>query len=393
MSPTLGRRVAFTLGALLVFRVGSYIPLPGIDLAAWSRIVGAHSNDILFGLFDMSSGGAARHVSIFALGIVPYITAAILVRIGCIGWWRLRNLSATGERGRDKISTYTLYLTIVFTAFQAYAIAHAFESVRGLVSQPGLTFELTTAITLTAGTMLLVWLSNQITARGIGNGLVLILAVGLIVNFPAVVAIALERARHGVISMDKFAVGVLLAVAITVLIVFVEGARRSIPLHFRGQNLGGHALEARAGYLSLKVNSAGLIPTVFTGWLIGIATAGIVIVGGGRTTVVEELGHGRPLFMIVFSVLVVLCALFYTASLIDPEKASETLQKFGGTVSGVAPGEPTADYIDNALSRVTVVGAVYLALVFLVPEILIVYAGMPFYIGGVSLRSSDTNSS
>ena len=384
MTADLGRRAAFTLGALLVYRIGAYIPLPGTDVAAWAKITGYHSRDILFGLIDLPSAGTARHLAIFALGITPYITAAILIRIGCMAWSRLGNLSAAGARGRDKIAIYTLYLTLILAAFQAYGLAHAIEGVRGLVPEPGLVFELTTAVTLTAGTVFLVWLCNQITARGIGNGLVLILAVGLIVDFPAVVAVELDRARQGIVSMDKVAVAALLAVAVTVLIVFVEGARRAIPVEFPEQSLGGHRIESRTSPLMLKINSAGLIPVVLAGWVIGIVIAGVVVAGGGKSAVIRELGHGHPLFMIVFGVLVVLLTLFYTAFLIDPEKASDTLKTFGGAVRGVTPGEPTADYIDNVLSRVTLVGAVYLVLVFIVPELLIVYAGLPVYLGGAA---------
>jgi preprotein translocase subunit SecY len=384
MNPELARRVAFTLGALLIFRIGAYIPLPGTDVAAWSHITGYHSRDILFGLFDLPSAGTARHLAVFALGITPYIAAAILIRIGCMVWSRLRNLSAAGARGRDKIAAYTLYLTLILAGFQAYGLAHAIERVRGVVPEPGPVFELTTVVSLVAGTVFLVWLSNQITARGIGNGLVLILAVGLVVDFPAVVAVELERARQGIVSTDKIAVAALLAVAVTALIVFVEGARRAIPVEFAEQSLGGHKIESRTSPLILKLNSAGLIPTVLAGWLISIVVAGIIVAGGPRSPIVHELGHGHPLFMIVFGVLVVLLTLFYTAFLIDPEKVSNTLKTLGGVIRGVTPGEPTADYIDFVVSRVTLVGAFYLVLVFVVPELLIVYAGVPVYLGGAA---------
>jgi preprotein translocase subunit SecY len=384
MNAELGRRAAFTLGALLVYRFGAYIPLPGTDVAALSKIAGYHSRDIIFGLFDLPSAGTARHLAIFALGITPYIAAAILIRIGCMLWSRLRNLSAAGAPGRDKIAAYTLYLTLILAAFQAYGLAHAIEGVGGVVPEPGLVFELTTVVSLTAGTVFLVWLCNQITARGIGNGLVLILAVGLVVEFPAVIGFEFDRGRQGIVSVDKIAIAALLAVAVTVLIVLVEGARRAIPVEFPQQSLGGRRIEGRTSQLMLKINSAGLIPVVLAGWLIGIAIAGIVVAGGASSPIIHELGHGHPLFMAVFGVLVVLLTLFYTAFLIDPEKASETLKTLGGTVRGVTPGEPTADYIDNVLSRVTLFGAVYLALVFIVPELLIVYAGVPFYLGGTA---------
>jgi preprotein translocase subunit SecY len=379
----LGRRIAFTLGALLVYRIGAYIPLPGTDVAAWAHSVGAHTRGI-FGVIDMPAGAPARHFAIFALGILPYITAAILVQLACIGSSRLRALNEAGDRGRDKIVAITLYLTTFLAAFQAYGIAHGLEQLRGLVPQPGLGFELTTVLTLTAGTMLLIWLSNQITARGIGNGLALILAVGLMVDLPENVAVAIERGRQGYISVNLFAIAAILAMVVTAFIVFIEGARRVIAVDYPQQTIGGKTLESRSGNLMFKLNSAGMIPTVYGGWLILIVAFGVIFGAGADSALLPQLGHGHPLFMILFSVLIILLTLFYTAFLVDPEKASEQLKAFGGVVRGVMPGEPTAAYLDSVISRVTLVGAVYLALVFVVPEILIVYYGLPFYLGGAA---------
>jgi preprotein translocase subunit SecY len=383
MSGELTRRIAFTVGALLVYRVGSYIPLPGTDAAAWGRITGAHSRDI-FGLIDMPSAGAARHFAVFALGILPYITAAILIQLASIGSSRLRALSAAGDRGRQKIVAYTLYLTLILAAFQAYGLALALEGLRGLVAQPGLIFQFTTMLTLTAGTLLLVWLSNQITAHGIGNGLVLILAVGLLVNLPPNIAVAVERVRHGIVSVDMIVMAMILAAVVTALIVVVEGARHVIVVEYPKREIGGITIESRSAPLMLKLNSAGLIPTVVAGWLIVIVAFGFIFGAGANSAVVRQLGHGHPLFMILFSVLVVLLTLFYTAFLLDPEMASEQLKAYGGVVPGIAAGEATADHLDNVISRVTLIGAIYLALVFVLPEILIVYFGLPFYLGGAS---------
>jgi len=379
----LGRRIAFTLGALLVYRLGAYIPLPGTDVGTWSRLAGLHSRGI-FGLIDMPAGAPARHFAIFALGILPYVTAAILIQLFCIGSSRLRALSDAGDRGREKIAAFTLYLTVGLTAFQAYGVAQGIERLDGLVAQPGAMFELTTVLTLTAGTMLLIWLSNQITARGIGNGLALILAVGLLVDLPEHVAVAIERARIGYVSPDMIVAAAILAAVVTAVIVFVEGARRVVAVDFPQKTIGGKTLESHSANLLLKVNNAGLIPTVFAGWLILILAFGAIFGIGADSPVLRQLGHGHPLFMVLFSVLVVLLTLFYTAFMIDPDDASETLKKCGGVVRGIAAGEATAVYLDHVLSRVTLVGAVYLALLFVVPELLIVYFGLPLYLGGAS---------
>ena len=381
MSSELARRIAMTLGVLLVFRIGAYIPLPGIDIGTWSRLSGLHSPGT-FGFGDLPSGLAARHLAIFALGILPYITAAILIQAVSIGSRRLRALSEAGDGGRQKIAAYTIYLTILLAAFQAYGVAEGLEGLRGLVPEPGALFRLTTVLTLTAGTLLLVWLSNQITLRGIGNGLALILAVGLLIDLPANVAGAIDRARMGYTPVNLVGIGVVMAIIVITLIVVFEGARRVIALDFPQQTIGGTALESRSGTLMLKVNNAGMIPTVFSGWLIVIFAFGVIFGIGADSPLLRELGHGHPLFMISFSVLVVLLTLFYTASLIDPDKVSAQLKAFGAAVRGVAPGEATADYIDNVVSRITVLGAVYLALVFVLPEILIVYFGLPFFLGG-----------
>jgi preprotein translocase subunit SecY len=348
-------------------------------------VSGAHARDI-FGLADLPSGGTARHLAVFALGLLPYVTAAVLVQFAAMVSSRLRALRGAGERGRVKIAAYTLYLTILLAAFQSYGLAQAIERVQGLVAQPGLIFELTTMFTLTAGTVLLVWLSNQITARGVGNGLVLFLAIGLLVEFPANIAFALERARQGYISFDIIGVAAVLAAAVTVLIVLVESARRRIPVVYPARNIGGVTVEGRTAELSLKLNNAGIIPTVLAGWCIFLPVVALnYALGPGPHPILAQFQHGRPLFMLVYFLLILLLSLFYTAFLIDPEEAGDTLDRHGGALPGVAPGERTAGYIDSVLSRITLVGAIYLALLFILPELLIVYLGVPFYLGGVSL--------
>jgi preprotein translocase subunit SecY len=388
MSLELGRRVAFTLGALLVFRVGTYIPLPGIDISVWSQFFSAKAGGIL-GLFDVSAGGSVGRLAIFALGIVPYVTAAFLLQIVAIGSSKLNALRLQGDLGRRKIIAYTRALTIALTAFQAYGVAVALEGVNRLVIDPGLLFRLTTVLTLTAGTLFLVWLSEQITARGIGNGIALILAVGFVAGLPAAAAAAFDASRQGSLSPNVIVLAAILAAAITALIAFMEGARRKIPVDYPKREIGGHTVEGVTGQLPFKLNNAGLIPTILAGWCIFLPVAALSLaLGPGQGwghAILNQFNHGRPLFMFVYCALIVVFTLFYTAFLIDPETASDTLKRHGGAVRGIDPGEPTASYIDYVLARVTLVGAIYLAFVFILPELLIVYFGVPFYLGGASL--------
>jgi len=381
MSPELGRRVAFTLGALIVYRIGSYIPLPGTDIVHWSQVSGLRTPG-LFGAIALPAGAAARHFAIFALGILPYISAAILVQLVCVGSSRLRGMSAAGDHGRARVVAVTFYVTIALAAFQAYGLARGLEGVRGLVVAPGPAFRLTTVASLTAGTLLLIWLSNQITARGIGNGLALVLAVGFLIDLPEIVALGVERARMGYISFNMIAVAAVLAALITMLIVVVESARRVVALVFPPRTIGGRSLGETSANLPFKLNGAGLLPTVFAGWVIAFLAFGLILGAGANSSFVRQLGHGHALFMVLSSALVVLLTLVYTAFVIDPERASEQLKTYGGVVRGVLPGEATAAYLDAVLSRITLIGALYLALVFVVPELLIVYLGLPFYLGG-----------
>ncbi len=382
MNLELARRIAFTLGALLVYRIGTFIPLPGIDTAVWARVFGAHSGGLL-SLADIAAGGGARRLAIFSLGIMPFITAAILIQLVSIGSSRLRAV-AMGDRGRNRIVAYTQYLTVGLAAFQAYGIALGLENVAHLVSQPGPLFRLSTVLTLTAGTLFLVWLSRQITERGVGNGLALILAVGMLVNLPISVAATVDAMHRGVIGLDLVVVIAVLAAIATAVIVFIEGARRPVEVDYARREIGGRVVESRSVPLMLKLNNAGLIPTVFAGWLIAILALAIVLVAGAHNPLLRQLGHGHLAFLALFSLLIVAFALFYTAFLLDPDQASETLARYGGAVRGVAAGEATAAYLDSIVTRVTVVGAIYLALVFVIPELLIVYFGLPFYLGGAS---------
>ncbi len=388
MNLELGRRIAFTLGALLVFRLGSYIPLPGIDMANLSRSLNPSSSGLL-GMFKLFSAGGFRRITIFELGIYPYIIAAILLQVIMIGSSRLRALNKQGERGRRKIVAYTRYLTVALVAFQAYGIAIELERSPGVII-PGPLFELSTVLTLSAGTLLLVWLAEQITARGIGNGLVLILAAGVLGHVPANFAELLELGSLGVLPPNFVLVEIVVMVGLTAMIAFVEGARRNILLDYPKREIGGRIVEAVSAPLPLKLNNAGIIPIVLANWLIALPVSVMSIVlapgsFGGANVFVAQLQHGRALFMVLNAALIILFTLFYAAFLLDPETASEKLKTLGGAVRAVAPGEATASYFDGVMSRIALVGGLYLASVFLIPELLVAFFHLPFYFRGESL--------
>lgn len=372
---SLGRRIGFTLGALIVYRFGTYIPLPGIDFVSWDQIFHRQAGGIL-GTFNSFSGGGIHRIAIFALSIIPYLNAAIIIQLLAIVSPTLKPLKDQGEVGREILDRYTRYLTVFLTLFAAYGVAVGLEGVPGIVSNPGFFFRLQTVISLTGGTMFLVWLSDRITARGIGNGLALIIAGGIIAELPAAVAGTLELNRQRTISGDAILGAYAIEAAIVALVVFAESARRNIAVHFPGRH-GGASIAAS---IPLKLNSSGVvIPAMLAGWALGLLT----LILGSLTSL--TLPHGRPLFVIVYGTLIIGFALFYAAIVLDPDRASALLQTCGGVVPGVEPGTKTAAYLDFVGSRITLVGGLYLALVLVVPEILIVYYPVPFYLGGSAL--------
>lgn len=387
MSSELGRRIAFTLGALLIYRIGSIIPLPGIDLSVWAQFFSANADGILH-LLSMSGGGVSR-LAIFALGIVPYVTAAIVVQLVFIVFGRMKRLRAQGEQGRQTIVSYTRYLTALMAIFQGYGIALGLEGVPNLVADPGGLFRASTAITLAGGAMFLVWLSDQITLRGIGNGIALILCVGIVIELPSVVVGTLELGRQGALSGGIILSIMVMAVAIVGFVVFMESARRRLLVEFAPRQTVERKLGAQASFLSLKLNSAGLIPVLGASWLMLVPMTFASVVGdegtGWLAAVARGFGNGQPLFLVCYALLIVLCGLIYTAMVLDPAHAAESLQRHGGAIPGVEPGEATAAHVDRVLSITTLLGAAYLALVCLIPEILISYAQVPFYFGGASL--------
>jgi preprotein translocase subunit SecY len=388
MTSELGRRVWFTIGALLVYRLGSYIPLPGIDLAAWAQIFRSQASGGLLGLGSLFSGGGVGGLAVFSLGLVPYLAAAILLQLLSIVMPGLAALPNRGERGRKRLENYTLGLALIFAAFQGYGIAIGLEGAGNVVTDPGLLFRLTTMLSLTGGAIFLIWLSGQITARGIGNGLALILFAGVVIELPSAVAATLELGRQGVFS-SAYILGLLvLAVVLLSLIVFVELGRRRFPVEYARRQVGMRVIEGRS-HLSVKINAAGVIPAIVASWLLGQALVIAYFAAGQEAgwwwAVANELLIGRPLHMILSALAIVLCALLYTAFVLNPAGVAADLDKHGGVIPGVAPGEATAQHVDAAISRTAMLGAVYLALVCLFPEMLSAYAQVPFYLGGTSL--------
>jgi preprotein translocase subunit SecY len=388
----LKKRIWFTLGALLVYRLGTYIPLPGIDPNAWDQIFQSQSGGIL-GMFNMFAGGGIHRMAIFALNIMPYISASIIVQLMTTVSPTLEALKKEGEQGRKTINQYTRYLTVLLAAFQAYGIAVGLEGAGtgSVVADPGLFFRISTVITLTGGTVFLMWLGEQITQRGIGNGTSLIIMSGIVAQLPSAIAGTLELGRQGALSTPLILVVVVVAVAVIAFIVFMERAQRRLLIQYPKRQVGNRMFEGQSSHLPLKLNTSGVIPPIFASSLLLLPTtvasftAGQGDANGWITLITTQLSHGRPLFLLLYVGLIVFFAFFYTAIVFNPTETADNLKKHGGFIPGIRPGERTAEYIDYVLSRITVIGAGYLAIVCLFPEMLISYANVPFYFGGTSL--------
>jgi preprotein translocase subunit SecY len=380
MTPELARRIAFTLGALLVYRLGTYIPLPGIDPNIWEQVFRSQAGGIL-GMFNMFAGGSIHRMAIFALNIMPYISASMIITL-------LTAVSPRkeGEAGRKTLNQYTRYLTVLLAALQSYGIAVGLESAGNIVSDPGMFFRLSTAITLTGGTIFLVWLSEQITLRGIGNGLALLMFVGLVAEMPHSFASMIIVTHQGPLSAERASLLAIPWVALVGLVVFVELARRRVPVEFAARNLGGRLLPAQSSHLSLKLNTSGVIPLIFASSL--LTTVANFNAGRGPEWfqwITTQLGHGRPLFLVLYLALIVFFAFFYTAIVFNLTEPADDLKKHGGFIPGIEPGEPTAVHIDRLIFYTTCVGAVYLVAIFLIPEILGTHYQSPFYLDGSSV--------
>ncbi len=383
----LKKRIWFTLGALIIYRFGTYIPLPGIDPAAFAANFTGNKQGVLE-LFNMFSGGAVQRMAIFALNIMPYISASIIIQLLTSVFPTLEALKKEGESGRKVINQYTRYLTVGLAAFQAYGISVGLESQPGVVTDPGFFFRLSTVLTLMGGTMFLMWLGEQITSRGIGNGSSLIIFAGIVAAMPSAVVNTLELGRQGAISTGVIIGVLIMSVGVVAFIVFMERAQRRLLITYPKRQQGNKVYEGQTSFLPLKLNTSGVIPPIFASSLLLLPTtiANFSQNPTGFVGIISSyLGHGRPLYMVAYVALIVFFAFFYTAIVFNPVETADNLKKHGGFIPGIRPGERTAEYIDTILMRITVIGAAYLAVICLLPEMLISYAALPFYFGGTSL--------
>jgi preprotein translocase subunit SecY len=385
----LKKRIWFTLGALLVYRLGTYIPLPGIDPSAWEQIFRTKLSGGIFDVFNMFAGGGIHRMAIFALNIMPYISASIIIQLMTTVSPELEKLKKEGEQGRKVMNQYTRYLTVLLAAAQSYGIALGLEGTGQAVADPGLFFRLSTVITLTGGTMFLMWLGEQITSRGIGNGISLIILAGIVAELPSAIAGTLELGRQGALSTGLILTVMVMAVAVIAFIVFMERAQRRLLIQYPKRQVGNRMFEGQSSHLPLKLNTSGVIPPIFASSLLLLPTT-VANFNAGQipewlASITAQLGHGQPLFLLLYVGLIIFFAFFYTAIVFNPTETAENLKKHGGYIPGFRPGERTAEHIDYVLSRITVVGAMYLAAVCVLPELLIGYAGLLFYFSGSAL--------
>ena len=385
----LKKRLWFTIGALVVFRIGAYIPVPGVDPVALAEMFHRNAGGIA-GMLDVFSGGSIGRMSILALSIMPYISASIIMQILTTVVPSLEALKKEGEAGRKKINQYTRYGTVVLAAFQAYGISVGLESQPGVVHDPGLFFRFVTIVTLVGGTLLLMWLGEQITQRGVGNGVSLVIFAGIVAALPNALVQTLELGRTGALSalfIIALAVGVMVVVAV---VVFVETAQRRIVVQYPKRQVGNRMYGGEASHLPLKINTSGVIPPIFASSLLLFpATIASFQGNNGEAGIAQffatYLAHGTPLYLLAYVGLIVFFCFFYTTVVFNPNDTAENLKKNGGFVPGIRPGKNTAEYLEYILNRLTLVGALYLSCVCILPELLIARGGVPFYFGGTSL--------
>ena len=388
----LKKRIWFTLGALIVYRFGAYIPVPGIDPIVLAEIFQQQQGGIL-GMFDMFAGGAFGRMTIFALNIMPYISAAIIMQLMTAVSPRIEALKKEGESGRKKINQYTRYGTVVLATFQAYGLAVGLEGMRGsagsAVLDPGLFFRLTTVITLVGGTIFLMWLGEQVTQSGVGNGISLIIFSGIVAQLPIALVNTLEMGRTGALSTVVILFLLILSVVVITTIVYVERAQRRIIVQYPKRQVGNRMFGGESSHLPLKLNTSGVIPPIFASSMLLLPLT-VANFSGGQggdwlSLITVYLGRGQPSFLLIYVALIAFFAFFYTAIVFNPQETADNLKKYGGFIPGIRPGKNTAEYLDYVLTRLTVVGAFYLVVVCVIPEMLNSQFAVPFYFGGTSL--------
>jgi preprotein translocase subunit SecY len=385
----LKRRLLFLLGALIVFRIGSFIPVPGIDQLQLAELFKSQKGGIL-DMFNMFSGGALSRFSIFALGIMPYISASIIMQLMTVVSPTLEALKKEGEAGRRKITQYTRYGTLGLALFQSMGIAIALESQRGLVIDPGLPFRFVAMATLTTGTLFLMWLGEQITERGIGNGISLIIFAGIAAGFPHAIAGTLELARTGAFSIPVVLVIFATVVLVTAFVCFVERGQRKILVNYAKRQVGRKVYGGQTSHLPLKINMAGVIPPIFASSIILFPATLVGWFGQSEglswlRNIANTLHPGQPIYALLYASAIIFFCFFYTALVFNPKETADNLKKSGAFVPGIRPGEQTARYIEKIMMRLTLAGSLYVTLVCLLPEALIVWKNVPFYFGGTSL--------
>jgi preprotein translocase subunit SecY len=389
----LHKRLWFTLFALIIYRLGTFIPIPGIDTVAFAKAFAGQSKGIL-GMFDMFSGGAVQRMAIFSLNVMPYISASIIVQLlGTVypPWEKLRKEG--GEAGRKTLNQYTRYLCVVLAMVQAFGIAVGLSNSQGLVVTPGPFFIVSTVVTLTGGTLFLMWLGEQITARGVGNGVSLIIFAGIVARLPIAAMQMLTFVREG--SMSGFLVLAIavVAVGVIVFIVFMERSQRRLLVIYPKRQMGNRMFGGESSFLPLKINTAGVIPPIFASSLLLMPQTAIAFLSRGAfpawaqwvPSVAGQLQHGQPTFMILYSILIIFFCFFYTSVQFNPEETAENLRKYGGNMPGIRPGKRTAEYLDYVLTRLTVIGALYITGVCLLPEFLTAQTSSTSYFGGTSI--------
>ncbi len=385
----LKKRLIFLLLALIVYRIGAHIPVPGIDPNELAKLFASQQGGIL-GMFNMFSGGALQRFTVFALGIMPYISASIIVQLLTVVSPTLEQLKKEGESGRRKITQYTRYGTVGLALFQSMGIAIALESQVGLVLHPGFLFRLTTIISLTTGTMFLMWLGEQITERGIGNGISLIIFAGIVAGLPQALGGTLDLARTGALHPLTVIIIFALVVLVTAAVVFVERGQRKILVNYAKRQVGNKLYGGQSSHLPLKLNISGVIPPIFASSIILLPATAVSWFGNreGLTwlkDVAAALSPGQPIYVLLYAIAIIFFCFFYTALVFNPKETADNLKKSGAFVPGIRPGEQTARYIEKIILRLTMVGAIYITLVCLLPEFLIVKFNVPFYFGGTSL--------
>ena len=387
----LKKRILFTLGALIVFRLGTYIPVPGVDGVVMAHQMTQNGGGIL-GMFNMFTGGALGRMTIFALNIMPYISASIIIQLMTAAIPTLEALKKEGDAGRQKITQYTRYLTVVIAAVQAYGISIGLAAMKTslgpAVIDPGLMFTFTCVVTLVGGTVFLMWLGEQITSRGIGNGASLIIFAGIVANLPIAIANILELGSTGALS-TVFIIGFfVIGLAVIAFVVFMERAQRRILVQYPKRQVGQKMFGGDATHMPLKVNTSGVIPPIFASSLLLIPATIVGFSKGGPgwlTTAAHQLSHGQPGYMLLYAGLIIFFSYFYTAVVFNPQETADNLKKHGGFIPGIRPGANTASYFDRVLTRLTTIGAAYLVIVCLLPEFVLSNYSLPFYFGGTSL--------